>query len=65
MSERLAKILESKDVHINIDNLTINSGCGTLPSICPNCGSQLDFGRRIEEELICRDKCGFVILYQE
>lgn len=58
MSSRMAKIQESNLVPL-LDIITITDGNGDLPSICPQCKGQLDFGRIGEDELVCRNKCGF------
>lgn len=56
MSSRVVKIQESNSL-IVLDGDTI--GNGTLPSICPKCKGILDFGKRGEDELVCRNKCGW------
>lgn len=58
MSTRLAKIQESSNIALP-DNIYNESGHGTLPSTCPLCKGPLDFGARGQDELICRNKCGF------
>lgn len=58
MSEKIARILESKHVII-ADNIKLDSGYGKLPSICPICKGPLDFGPVGGPELVCRKKCGY------
>jgi hypothetical protein len=59
MSERLARIAESNSTVLLDKVVRVESGHGTLPSICPWCGGKLDFGKIGESELVCRDKCGW------
>ena len=58
MSERTAKFLESKSFDI-FNEVANELGHGTLPSICPLCNGPLDFGKLGEDELICRNNCGW------
>jgi hypothetical protein len=41
------------------EKIIFKSGHGILPGSCPNCQGILDFGRLDEDELICRNKCGW------
>lgn len=59
MSSKAAKILESNSIFVDDEINTI--GNGKLPSTCPNCNGLLDFGKINEDELICRNKCGWKI----
>lgn len=57
MSEKITKILGT--LISQIEDVKLPSGMGVLPSKCPDCQGKLDFGNKNEDELICRNKCGW------
>lgn len=59
MSSRVARLAESNEVAMLDRIIKMATGNGTLPSICPQCKSQLDFGKIGQSELICRNSCGW------
>lgn len=51
MSSKIAKLAESNHIIIR-EGIKVDSGHGTLPSLCPECNGALDFNKL---GLICRD----------